>query len=153
GAAATPNKGLIRFDLSGMSGVGASDVQKAVVWLYVNRVTTAGAIDVQDLTTTWVESTVTWNAAPVAGATLGTIQVTAANQWVGLNTTRKVRGWRAPPSTTCGLMLSAGIPPTTPILLDTKENTSTTHPAQLQIGRGGRGGAPAASGPAGPTGA
>src|SRR5262245_12808319 len=93
GAAATPNKGLIRFDLSGMTGVGASDVQKAVVWVYVNRVTTAGVIDVQDVTTTWVEGTVTWNAAPVAGATLGTIAVTGANQWVGLDITPEVQGW------------------------------------------------------------
>ena len=41
GAAATQNKGLIRFDLSSLSGVTASDVQKAVLWVYVNRVVAA----------------------------------------------------------------------------------------------------------------
>src|ERR1044072_2342773 len=65
GAAPTPNKGLVRFDLSALSAVSGSDVQKAVLWVYVNRVNTAGAIDVYDVTTPWVETTVTWNAAPV----------------------------------------------------------------------------------------
>ena len=57
--AATQNKGLVQFDLPGLSGVQATDVHKAVLWLFVNRVTTAGAIDVYDVTSGWSEGTVT----------------------------------------------------------------------------------------------
>src|SRR5205085_2418891 len=49
GAALTQNKGLIQFDLGAYNAVPAGNVQKAVLWLYVNRVTTAGAIDVYDV--------------------------------------------------------------------------------------------------------
>ena len=93
GAAPTQNRGLVQFDLSGMSGVPGSNVQKAVLWLYVSRVTTAGAIDVYDVTSAWGENTVTWNASPVAGAIQGTIPVSAANQWVGLDITTEVQMW------------------------------------------------------------
>ena len=37
----------------------------AVLWLWVNRVPPPGALDVKDVTTSWAESTVTWNTAPV----------------------------------------------------------------------------------------
>src|ERR1041384_515740 len=75
GAAPTQNIGLIQFDLSGLSAVAASNVQKAVLWVYVNRIITPGAIDVYDVTTSWPESTVTWNTTPVVGAIQGTIPV------------------------------------------------------------------------------
>src|SRR5678815_6131857 len=53
GTGATQNKGLVRFDLSGLSGVTASDVQTAIIWLYVNRATTGGTFDVYDVTSSW----------------------------------------------------------------------------------------------------
>src|SRR3954447_6874615 len=40
GAAPTPSQGLVQFDLSGMTGAGgvlSTDVQKAVLWFWVNR--------------------------------------------------------------------------------------------------------------------
>src|SRR4051794_14825376 len=53
GPAALQNKGLIRFDLSGLSSVASGDIQKAVLWVYVNQVTTTGAIDVYNLASAW----------------------------------------------------------------------------------------------------
>src|ERR1044071_3214391 len=49
GTGATQSSGLVQFDLSAFSAVTASNVQKAVLWVYVNRMTTAGAIDVYDV--------------------------------------------------------------------------------------------------------
>src|SRR5438270_6307507 len=68
GSGATQNRGLIQFDLSGYSGVPSANVQKAVLWLYISRVTTAGAVDVYDVTSAWAENTVTWNSGPIQGA-------------------------------------------------------------------------------------
>jgi hypothetical protein len=156
GTGATQNHGLIRFDLSGLSGVAANDVQKAIIWVYVNRIITPGAIDVLDVTTSWAESTATWNAPPVSGATQGTIAVTTAGQWVGLDITTLTKVWLATPSMNNGVLLQAsstGL--TTAVSLDAKENTATSHPAQLQIvlvGPAGPTGPAGASGPTGPTG-
>lgn len=152
GAAPTQNKGLVKFDLSGFSGVGASDVQKAVLWLYVNRVTTGGAIDVYDVTTSWIENTVTWNATPVAGALQGTIAVTAPHVWVGLDITTEVRTWITTPSLNHGVLLAAATSPATAVTLDGKENTATSHPAHLQIVLNGPAGPAGATGATGPTG-
>src|SRR5215472_17279937 len=70
GTGATQNRGLIQFDLSALNGVSGPNVQKAVIWVFVNRVTTTGAIDVFDVTTSWSEGTATWNSPPVPGAML-----------------------------------------------------------------------------------
>ena len=153
GAAPTQNKSLVQFDLSGFSGVQSSDVRKAVLWVYVNRVTTAGSIDVYDVTTAWAENTVTWNAAPVPGAILGTIPVSSASQWVGLDITPEVQAWLATPSQNHGVQLAAFTAANTAVQLDTKESTTTSHPAQLEIVLNGPAGATGPAGAAGPTGA
>jgi hypothetical protein len=150
GTGATQNRGLIRFDLSGLSGVPASTVQKAMVWVYVNRVTVAGAIDVYDVTSSWQEGVATWNLPPTVGAFQGTIQTPTPGQWAGVDITTEVRGWLATPATNYGLMLQAFTAPATNVALDAKENTATSHPAQLQIVLNGPAGA---TGPAGPQGA
>jgi len=153
GAGTTQNQGLIRFDLSALNGVQASDVQKAVIWVYVNRVTTAGAIDVYDVTSSWAEGGATWNTAPAQGANQGTIPVTAASQWVGLDITTEVKNWVANPGMNNGVELVAFTSPSTAVSLDAKESTGTSHPAQLQIVLNGPAGPAGATGPAGPTGA
>lgn len=153
GAAATPNRGLIQFDLSGFSGVQSSNVQKAVLWLYVNRVAAGGAIDVYDVTTSWVENTVTSNAAPVEGAIQGTIPVSTANQWVGLDLTNEVKTWIATPSLNHGVELVAFTQPNTAVSVDAKENVTTSHAALLQVVLNGPAGAAGPAGTAGPTGA
>src|SRR4051794_40812424 len=46
GAAPTQNVGLLKFELSGLGDVQSTDVRKAVLWVWVNRIITPGAIDV-----------------------------------------------------------------------------------------------------------
>ena len=115
GTGATQNRGLVRFDLSGLSGVASGDVQKGVLWLYVNRVTTAGSIDVYDVTSAWSENTATWNSPPTVGAIQGTIPVSVAGQWVGLDITAELKTWLATPSLNQGLSLQAFTAPTTAV--------------------------------------
>src|SRR5579883_3481991 len=131
--AVTPNSGYIQFNLAGLNGVSSSNIQKAVLWLWVNRVTTAGSIDVYDATNTWQEGSINWNNAPVPGSSLGNVPITAPNQWVGLDITSEVQGWMNTPALNNGIVLEATTAPTTAVSLDAKENTATSHPAQLQI--------------------
>ncbi len=152
GSAATQNKSLIQFNLSALTGVTGTSVQKAVLWVYVNRVTTAGAIDVYDVTNSWGESTATWNAPPTSGALLGTIPVSGASQWVGLDITTEVQTWLTSPPSNNGIMLVANSSPNTAVSLDSKESTTTSHPAQLQLVMGGGTGGAGATGPSGPAG-
>jgi hypothetical protein len=153
GAAPTQNKALVQFDLSGYSGVQSTDVRKAVLWVYVNRVTAGGGIDVYDVTTSWAESTATWNVAPVPGAILGTGAVTTASQWVGVDITTEVQGWIFNPASNNGVQLIASTFPNTAVTIDTKESTTTSHPAMLQIVLNGPPGPTGAQGAVGPTGA
>src|SRR5262249_38647890 len=120
GNSATPNKALVQFDLSGLNGVLSTDVNKAVVWFWVNRVTAPGAIDVNDVTTSWSEGGATWNSPPVTGALLGTVPVTTGSQWVGFDITAEFQAWIATPLQNHGLQLSASTQPTTSVQLDSK---------------------------------
>jgi len=82
--------------------------------------------------------------------------VSTANQWVGVDITTEMQTWLATPSLNHGVALQAFTAPTTAVQFDAKENSSTSHPAQLQIvlnGPAGPTGPAGATGPAGPTGA
>jgi hypothetical protein len=53
---------FIRFDLTAVpSGDTGASIAKATLKLYVNSVTTAGSFNVDDVTGTWVEKTITHN--------------------------------------------------------------------------------------------
>jgi hypothetical protein len=153
GAAATQNKGLIQFDLSAWSGVSGSNVQKALLWVYINRVTTAGTIDAYDVTGTWGEPAVNWNSAPASGSLIGSVAVNAAGQWVSIDLTGEVQTWLTSPSSNHGIMLVAdSSSPNTAVALDAKESTTTSHPAELQIVLTGPAGPTGPQGPSGPSG-
>jgi len=56
---------LIQFDLSSLpAGTTASQIGKATIKVFVNRVNTAGTITVQPITSSWSESAVTYLTIP-----------------------------------------------------------------------------------------
>src|SRR4051794_37771833 len=59
------NQALARFDVSGSlpPGTPATSVAKAVLKLWVNKVTTPGAVDVSAAASPWTETGVTYNTA------------------------------------------------------------------------------------------
>lgn len=156
--------GLVQFDLSTLpAGVAAGKIAKATLVLYVNRVGTAGKIEVQTVNSAWSESTVTAATAPaLAGAGTGsTAGVQTAGQFLSLDLTDQVRSWVSNPSSNFGLALAPTLDyPATVVFLDSKENTATGHVARLDItladqgpaGAAGPAGAPGAAGPMGPVG-
>jgi hypothetical protein len=145
---------LIRFDVAGSlpAGTDSSKISKAVLRLWVNKVGTAGSVDVAAVTTPWAETTVTQNTAPAAGITVPLNAVNAAGYYLLVDITNLVKNWADFPAQNQGLLLSASPSTATSVFIDSKENTTTSHAPELEIAVEGPAGPAGAQGPAGPAG-
>ena len=143
---------LLQFDLSLLpAGTIASQVSRAVLRLYVNRVTTPGLIAFAPVTGPWGEYSVTYATEPSIGSPAGVFSVNQAAAFIAIDVTSQVQGWITNPATNNGLALSAG---TAMVQFDSKENDQTAHAAALEIelvnqGPAGATGANGSPGPAG----
>jgi hypothetical protein len=122
----------IQFNLSSIP-TGAS-VSQATLKLYVNTVTTAGSFEVYAVNGAWSESTITYDLAPALGSVIDSgVALTTAdkNQYILIPMTSTVQGWVTTPSSNNGIALVAiGKFNAT---FDSKENTTTSHPAELDV--------------------
>jgi hypothetical protein len=144
------NFALLQFDLSTLpAGTTAATVAKATLTLYVEAPSgsykLAGTFGVQLVGGPWSEGTVTYNSRPSLGAVVASnIPAGPGNMFVAVDVTAEVQEWlNGTPN--YGLALVPGAVGTT-IRFDSKENTTTSHPAQLDITLTGP------QGPAGPMG-
>ncbi len=145
GAGATT---YIQFDLSAIPA--SAVVSQATLKIYVNAVTTPGSFNVQYVSSAWGETTITATGAPVLGAAISTdVSLTKSdvNQYVLVNITPAVVAWLNGSEANNGIALVAN--GATNANFDSKENTTTSHPAELDIVFTGSQGP---QGPAGPTG-
>ena len=142
-------QGLFQFDLGSLPpGTTAASVSGASLRLFVNKIGTAGSINVYAATASWTESTVNGLAgAPAPGAFVaGPIGVSVAGTYISIPVTAQVQAWlNGAPNN--GFIVTA-TPSTTSLFFDTKESTSTSHPAVLEIDLSGQPGAIGAPGPA-----
>src|SRR5580692_12057906 len=129
----------IQFNLASIPS-GAS-VSQATLKLYVSSVTTAGSFNVDYVNGTWAENTITSNLAPALGSSIqSAISITTAdkNQYILINVTPAVVAWLDGSQRNDGIALVAdGAFNAT---FDSKENTTTSHTAELDIVFGGSGG-------------
>jgi hypothetical protein len=150
---ATGNAGLVQFDLSAYSP--SAVVSAAYLQVYADQVNSGGTLNFTLVTSPWTENAVTFSTQPTtAGSPFTFIGVSTANSVVLVDVTSQVQAWIANPATNFGLEITGT--GGTAILLDTKENTATSHPAQLIIATAsapGPAGATGATGSSGPTGA
>ncbi len=149
---------LIVFDLSSVpSATASSQISKATLWLYVNRISSSGAVSLKPVTSAWSELAVIYNTIPALGSVMATFTPTVAQQFVAVDVTSLVQGWVTTPSSNYGIALSTA---SGSILFDSKENGETSHVAKLDItlvnqgsqgaqGPQGATGAPGATGPQG----
>jgi Collagen triple helix repeat (20 copies) len=154
---AAGNAGLVQFDLSSIPA--SSTVPVAYLKVYVNKVNATGTLTFSQVLTGWNEAVVT-APGPVAAPSFASAPVTVANSFVLVDVTTQVNGWLASPGSNFGIEIAGtGL---TDVLLDTKENTATSHAATLEVtivgpqgssGSPGATGATGANGPAGATGA
>ena len=136
---------LLRFDLGALpTGLTASQVAKATLTIYVNRVFTSGLVSVAPVTSAWSESAVTYGTAPQTGSSIGSVTAAQAGQFVTVDVTSQVQSWLAG-TANYGLALTSAAGS---LLLDSKENDQTAHAARLDVTVTSTG----ATGPAGPAG-
>jgi hypothetical protein len=129
----------VQFNLASIPA-GAS-VSQATLKLYVNSVTTAGSFNVDYVNGTWAENTITANLAPALGSTIASgVAITAAdkNQYILINVTPAVVGWLNGTQANDGIALVAD--GSFNATFDSKESTTTSHPAELDIVFSGSGG-------------
>ena len=132
---------------------------------FLDHVNSAGTINVDTVSasTPWGELTVTGNSGISAGSAVATaVPVATVDTFIAMDATAAVQGWITTPGSNNGFMILAN--GTTSVQFDSKENTTTSHPATLTIvlansglagptGAQGAAGATGAQGPIGPTGA
>jgi Collagen triple helix repeat (20 copies) len=144
------NLTLIQFDLT---GVPSAPVAHAELRFYVNRANFFGHVDVAPVTSSWVESAVTFNTLPSLGAVIATVPVSQRFAYVSVDVTQEVADWLSGKSTNNGFaILPSASDPTTSLVLDSKENDEGGHSAVLDISLVGPAGATGPAGPIGPQG-
>jgi hypothetical protein len=148
-------EGLIQFDTSALPSVitGAS-VEKASLTLFVSKVGTAGAVNINAANGAWTESAVNGSNAPSLGMSVASaVPVTTADSYITVDATALVKDWLDGVITNSGIILTVDpSSPGTSVFFDSKESSSTSHPAFLQVILAGTG-ATGPMGPAGPKGA
>jgi len=124
----------IIFDLSSIpSGYTGANVAKATLKLYVNTVTTAGSFNVDYVNGTWSEKSITANLAPALGATVAaSVPLGKGNvhDYIVVDVTAAVASWLDGVAND-GLAIVGNSPLSASF--DSKENTSNSHPPELDI--------------------
>ncbi len=145
------SQGLLLFDVSGIP-VG-SGVTYARLRFYVDSVVTAGAVDLYTASSAWSEASVSGTSGVGPGSLVAGGITVAGPGYVTVDVTAQAQLWINGAANT-GFLLNAN-PGTTSIVIDSKENVATSHPAVLEIvlvGPAGPTGLQGAAGNAGPTG-
>jgi hypothetical protein len=139
--------GVIQFDLTQLpAGLTADQIQKATLTLFLDRVNSGGSINIDTVSasSSWGELTVTGNSGISPGIAVNTSVITnTADTFIAADATAAVQGWITTPGSNNGFMIQANTG--TSVQFDSKENTSTSHPATLTI-------VLVSNGPTGPTG-
>jgi hypothetical protein len=124
----------IQFDLSAIpAGYTGSNITKASLKLYVNTVVKAGSFNVDYVNGAWAESTIDASTAPALGTTIQAsvpLTTTDKNQYILIDITPAVQAWlNGTPNDGIALVGNSPVNAT----FDSKETTSTSHPAELDI--------------------
>lgn len=145
---------FLRFSLSGLpSGVTAATVRKATIRLFANRVAAPGRVEFAYVEPAWSEKTVSFSNAPGANVVTNSFLVDTANTFVSFEATKFVQFALNGGLQSFGVLLTPQ--GSTEVFFDSKESTSTSQAASLDIeltGPQGPQGLPGATGPAGPAG-
>ena len=143
------NSGLVLFDLSPFPF--GTTVPVAYLRIFANTVTTPGTLTFSQVTSAWSEGTVTFGTAPTTTSPFTSIPVSTGKSFLLVDVTALVNGWLANPATNFGIQISGS--GSTTVLIDSKENLTTSHPAGVEVTAVAPSGASGPTGPTGPTGA
>jgi len=128
---------LIQVDLSSLpTGLLASNIRRATLTVFVNKVFIAGGLDFSQVTTPWSEGTVTFNTQPTIRGTpfINNVAVNTSATFLTVDITDLVQQWVTGVSPNFGVEITAAVAaPGTVVNLDSKESTSTSHSAFADI--------------------
>lgn len=115
------------------AGVTAGNIQKAYLRLYIDAITQSGSLDVHLVSKSWSESALTYNTAPAWGNMVASgVVLKPKKQFVDIDVTPAVAAWlNGTPN--YGLVLSPSSGSTISASFDSKENTNTSHNAELEL--------------------
>ena len=140
---------LLRFDLTAVpAGTTSAQVGRATLRVYVNRVNVPGTLTVSPVTAAWNEAAVTAQTLPPLASAIDVEAATDEGMFVVFDVTALVKTWVDTPATNFGVALTAT---SADVVLDSKENDATAHPATLDITLAAGAGT-GTVGPAGPQG-
>src|SRR6185437_490472 len=89
------NAALVQFDLTNIPA--GTNVTKAYLRLFVDKVTAGGTLSVAPVTSTWTEGSVTFATQPTVGAVFASPAVTVQNSFIYIDVTTQAQGWLASP--------------------------------------------------------
>lgn len=99
---------LLQFDTVSLpAGITSSQVAKATLTVYVNRIFTPGVFSVSPVTSPWTESAVTFGTLPGLGSAVASVTPAQAGQYVTIDVTSLVQGWVSSGSTNYGVALTS----------------------------------------------
>jgi hypothetical protein len=146
--------GLLDFNLAALpAGLTGASILKANLTIYINRVEAPGFLDVLQVNTGWTEKTVTFATQPQT-TPLGINAAVAGSGFLTLDVTPLVRRWIDNLAGQHGFALTASAStPGALFMVDSKESSTTSHPAALEVIVNQAVGPPGPQGPPGVNGA
>ncbi len=135
GVSSAAQTSFITFDLSSIpAGTPGASISKATLKLYVNTVVTAGSFNMVFVNGTWSEKTITANLSPALGANIAasvSLDKTQVKDYVLVDITPALKAWLDGTQANDGIALVANSP--LAATFDTKENTTNSHPPELDV--------------------
>ena len=147
------NQAVLQFSLGALpAGTTSAQISRALLIVYVNRVNTAGTVDLNGLSNTFNESALTYSSAPALSPSFLSAQTVGGSGYVTYDVTSNLQSLVGN-STTAGYALTSTGQAS--VLLDSKENDATAHAAFLDVTLVSQGpqGVPGPTGPNGTNGA
>jgi len=126
--------GFAKFDLSVLGGAVGADIDTATLRIFVSKVKDGGSIDIHQVTgADWDEGTINAGNAPAFGASLVTVGIGTGdkNEFVLINAdvTTLVKAW-LDGTDNFGIAIE---PAGARIEIDSKENSKTSHPMEIEV--------------------
>lgn len=128
-----PKQGLVRFDAASIAGL---EINSATLNLYLNDIERAGTISIHAVTSSWNESTVTWdNQPPAEISATAVVSLAPADEEavVSIDVTEVVERWADGSLADGGFLIVT--PDSIKAYFDAQEKTGGT-PATLEVDTG-----------------
>src|SRR5215831_20579757 len=135
GVASPAQTSFVTFDLSSIpAGTTGAGISKATLKLFVNTVVTAGSFNVVYVNGTWSEKTITADLSPALGANIVAsvpLDKTMVKDYLLVDITPALKAWLDGTQANDGIALVANS--LLSATFDTKENTTNSHPPELDV--------------------